>query len=711
MAGENKKLEVELQNLGLKQKPLEFILEKGEKFIDSPEILAKKFSIPLTSAKQALNIIKRHRDIHISKEVKRFGKHVKKNRNMNLNEIALLYDFDDIIVTEFLKGKEKSSLTDLAKQAIKEKYNSGYSITEIANQLRVSEINIGEYVENTFITFTGREGKRALETIQKYFEMYPIMKLRELIVTKDVELQEKICFDLLRIDKNDYEDIEEYFMKFDESENFFKIEEDLSIEAKTYIRASSIDNTRKLSVQINRMQKVIRDYLLRFDPDKSLLLHCAEEQLRKIQIFGESFWFKTLISHTTYRLIITNSFRDLIQYSKSLVGSLPKKILNELLPLAFYYIKCSLPLDELTQIISNITHIPLTTLDLFHLIFQMSDPVVRGLCIEHYSFSNPVPFYYPILRPYCLGQTSCQFEICKELWYSLQQFSGLVSFGLGWASWNPIGKSHLLDLMFETDFAKGSPQNSPFHLNSIDIQMTKNLFGLKDGNESTRWAYIDCNGCSDFNIIKAICKNLDIALIHVTHSDFSENYIRIEEELNIITVNTKRVYVFVRDCPENGIEMHKNVMSAPKITVLFIPNLVKQQLSSDLKKIGYQVLHSDPRFAEINFLGHLIKEYDSWDNSDTKLIEAIKKYIYAEVPSKCEANFPFLSYYPHFVEYMSCYYEASGSMDQKEIDELNRKCEILAKHLQNTKISAIVWCFNEILAKENSTLLLWKLFR
>ena len=190
----------------------------------------------------------------------------------------------------------------------------------------------------------------------------------------------------------------------------------------------------------------------------------------------------------------------------------------------------------------------------------MSDPVVRGLCIEHYSFSNPVPFYYPLLESHQPEQTSAQFKICNELWYSLQEFHGLVSFGLGWASWNSIGKSTLLDLMFETDFVKSSPQSSPFHLNSIDIQMTKNLFGKKDRNthESTQWAYIDCNASSDSNVIGDICQNLDIALVHVSYSDYKVNHSRLMDDLNKITVHTLHVYVLVRDCSGGDLKYTTN---------------------------------------------------------------------------------------------------------------------------------------------------------
>ena len=342
------------------------------------------------------------------------------------------------------------------------------------------------------------------------------------------------------------------------------------MEDKTCIRASSLDDVGQLSIKLNRMERVIRSYLLQYYPDKELMLDCRQKQLKQIQNMRENFGGDMKISHTTYRMIISDSIHKLINIANK-SGQSPKRILNELLPLAFYYIKCSLPLKELTQMIANTTDLQLTTLDIFHLIFQMSEPVVRGLCIEHYSFSNPVPFYYPILSP--PEQTSCRFKICKELWYSLQQFSGLVSFGLGWASWNPTGKSYLLDLILQTDFDKGSPQNSPFHLGSIDIQITKNLFGQRVIGESTQWAYIDCHRCSDVNVIYDVCQNLDIALIHVSYSDYSKNKSRMEEDLKNITAKTKHVYVFVRDCME--IKIHSEQVKIESKINIMLATIIK----------------------------------------------------------------------------------------------------------------------------------------
>ena len=521
-------LEDELLNLGLNKKTVSIIFEHGQNFINHPEVLAKRFSIDVNDAKEALKVFKAFKIKQISrKQINEFEFIVKKNPSESLEEISLVHGIDEDVISAYLAHSETIPLTESEKVALREQLDAGSSLTKIAEDLKLSRKKINEYVEDKFILFNGEDGKAVLAIIIKHFGKYPIVKLREMIANKDMDLQEKICFELLKKNESEYVAVKIYFMKFEESRNYFRIKK-LNIEGMTCIRASSLDNTKELSVKLNVMERLIRDYFLQYTPDKQLVLECTQNQFIQIQKMKANFLTEIQISHTTYRMIISDSSETLIQNAKKLRRS-PKKIFDELLPLAFYYLKCSLPLEEITEIISSITKISLTTLDLFHLIFQMSDPVVRGLCIEHYSFSNPVPFYYPILSPYPPKQTSCRFEICNELWYSLQQFSGLVSFGLGWASWNPIGKSHLLDLMFETDFVEGSPQNSPFHLGSIDIQMTKNLFGQRVIGESTQWAYIDCHRCSDINLIRDICQNLEIALIHVSYSDFRMNYSRMKK--------------------------------------------------------------------------------------------------------------------------------------------------------------------------------------
>ena len=631
-----------------------------------------------------------------------------------MKKLALLNDIDDNVFSAYLESLNKTKLTESEQLIIKEKFNAGYSFAEIAEEVKTSTMKIREYVEKNFIMFNGTEGQKVLAIICSIFEKQSILKLREYIVNKNVKLQECLCCELEKNKPEEYNEVKKYFGKFQESHNFFEIDDTLSREAKKCIRAGTLEDIDELSIKLNRVWVVIKDYLLQFYPDKLLMQEYAQEKIKQIQEIYERFGSDRQISHITYRIIISDSFESLIHNAKTSREKSAKDIFVKLLPLAFHYIKCSLPLKEFSQMIANRTDKSLTTLDIFHLIFQMSDPVVRGLCIEHYSFSNPVPFYYPILNE----RKTCQFEICKELWFSLKQFNGLVSFGLGWASWNPIGKSHLLDLMFETDFVNGSPQTSPFHLNSIDIQMTKNLFGKRKRttHESTQWAYIDCHGCADTNVIRDINQNLDIALVHITYSDFTQNIDHYEKELHTIAATTKYIYVFVRDCPRSHQDMLK-IENSGKTKLLFIPNLTKCDMQFSLtllKKFGHTILHStteSPKLVESNFLENLISRYCPSNNiaKDKNLIEMIKNTISSHVQGLSENRLSFLSYYPHFIEYMLCFYKASSKVDQIEIDELNAKCANLQNILEHTNMSKIVHYFNDIISQENSTLILWKL--
>ena len=704
-------MEAKLFHIGLEKNQVEYIIKKGEQFLNDPEILAEKLEIELKIAKHTLTELKTYKDELLLLEVKKFEELVKKNPTISLKKLALLNDIDNDVFSAYTESLNTKKLTESQKLIIKKKYNAGYSIAEIAEELKTSPMKIREYVERNYITFIGTEGEKALAIICKDFGEQPIMKLREMIVNKNVKLQE-ICWDLKETNPKEYGEVKRYFENFQESQNFFEIDDTLSNEAKKCIRASTLEDIDELSTKLNRPRIVIRDYLLQFSPDDELMQDCAQEKMKQIQDIYEICRLDKQISHITYRMIISDSLENLIHKVKASEKKSAEKIFERLLPIAFYYLKCSLPLKEFSQIFAELTNISLTTLDIFHLLFQMSEPILSGLCIEHYSFSNPVPFYYPRLKSHIvkntkssynqLSETSYQFEICKELWFSIQQFNGLVSFGLGWASWNPIGKSHLLDLMFKTDFVKGSPQTSPFHLNSIDIQMTKNLFGKKNrtAHESTQWAYIDCHACSDTNVIRDICHNLDIALVHVSYSDYEKNYAHSQGDLSQITINTKYVYVLVRDCPESHQDILQ-VKESGRLKFLFIPNLTKCDMQfalTPIKKFGYTILHStteSPRVVENNFLENLIGQYCPWNNveKEKSLVERIKSIILSHIKNSSENKFSFLSYYPHFIEYMQCFYKASNEIDQNVIDDLNTNCGELRKTLEESSMSIIVHHF------------------
>ena len=151
------------------------------------------------------------------------------------------------------------------------------------------------------------------------------------------------------------------------------------------------------------------------------------------------------------------------------------------------------------------------------------------------------------------------------------------------------------------------------------------------------------------------------------------------------------------------------------VTFIFISKSNREKLEdnyriqkkSDIQ--SYIQQQQSPRIVGNIFLEKLIGRYGNREKleKEKELIQCMKDYYCIQDLSKL--NFSFLSYYPHFVEYMRNFYKASIQTDQKEIDRLNGKCEQLSKHLEDAEMSAIVWHFNDILAHENSTLILWKL--
>ena len=72
-------------------------------------------------------------------------------------------------------------------------------------------------------------------------------------------------------------------------------------------------------------------------------------------------------------------------------------------------------------------------------------------------------------------------------------------------------------------------------------------------------------------------------------------------------------------------------------------------------------------------------------------------------------DFSFLSYYPHFVEYMSCYHKAAFETDHQIIGKLNSRCAKLQERYKTVEIGEVAWHFNEIINLKNSTLFMSKL--
>ena len=102
--------------------------------------------------------------------------------------------------------------------------------------------------------------------------------------------KKKFVVNYPRENEREYQDVKQYFLKFEESQNFFEIDETLSNEAKACIRASSLDDIGDLSLKLNKTERVIRDYLLRYTPDRELMFDCALKQLSSNSKYKKIIW-------------------------------------------------------------------------------------------------------------------------------------------------------------------------------------------------------------------------------------------------------------------------------------------------------------------------------------------------------------------------------------------------------------------------------------
>ena len=700
-----------LQNLGLNEEQVEFIIAKHKDFLNKPNILGKRLKISQDLAERALEIFKSSKQQQLTnEEVEKIQTIVKENPDVNDPEdIALLCTVEKCLV---LKYFEMQPLNEAQKILIGEKYNMGNNINEISEITKISTIKIERYIQSTFLTFWGEEGKKVLGIMNNLIGDTSEISLRHKIRSRDLNLQNQFV-SMQHTHKHDYQCVEKYFIRYEEGRDFLNIQKDLDIDDIIKIKTCRKDTVELLSPKLNKPESIISKYFHQYFILPVESKHFQE--IQDIEIFELSKTFeKKNISLEDYRTIITCPYDDIIRRIEA--GKKPKKIkklIFELLPLIFYYLKCNLSFEDLAQTIYNISKISITAHALFHIIFQLSESVLRGLCIEHYSFSNTVPLYYPKLKN--LSESSeIQFGVCKELWYCLEQYNGLISFGLGRASWNPVGKSTLLDTMFDTDFVKGSPQSSAFHYRSIDIQITKNLFGETQQNlESTKWAYIDCHSHSNLNIIQKMCSHLDVALIHVCSNDYNRNRSEIERELRILKSKLKHIYIFIRDCECKDVEISNELFDGEPQTIVSIPDLTIKEMKywrKSLKQIGHDIFHlniESPQLIESQFILDLFKASDSPVAKDLEKDQQLIRSITEMLDESSIIQYNFLNYYPSFIEFMSSYHQTSH--DQENADKHSLNCEMMDKKLRSTKMGKIVKYFNDILKEENSTLILFKL--
>ena len=285
--GEENILQGKLFSLNLSKEDVNFLLEQGDKFLQrSPLLLARKLNIHVDKAKLTIEVLKCFKsekttnsiseddrtqienclsenpefstpeDISLLSEIPlevvtlylqnrplddKQKTDIKKKVDIgnSVQEIAILLRLSPKKVQEYLDNLRNRPLDDKQKADIKEKVDIGNSVQEIAILLRLSPKKVQEYVESTFLTFTCEEGRKCLEIILKTFGDFSTNELRRLVISNDLKLQNKLCYILLKLNKEDYNQLRIYFTKFEESKSFFNINTDLTIEDIDHINQSS----------------------------------------------------------------------------------------------------------------------------------------------------------------------------------------------------------------------------------------------------------------------------------------------------------------------------------------------------------------------------------------------------------------------------------------------------------------------------------------
>ena len=139
--------------------------------------------------------------------------------------------------------------------------------------------------------------------------------------------------------------------------------------------------------------KPVKKSILRKESDEH-----PSQVLARFKTFSDEH-FPSALNIERYRMLYSDSFSDQLKHLTYKCNS-SDEIMDSLIPLALYYLNCNLPFRQLIEMIdSKILDIP-TPVDLVHILFQNSEKLLRAIILNHYSFSNPIPFYYPIIKQY-----------------------------------------------------------------------------------------------------------------------------------------------------------------------------------------------------------------------------------------------------------------------------------------------------------------------
>ena len=100
-----------------------------------------------------------------------------------------------------------------------------------------------------FITFDGKGGNHAYSIIQKYFNETSPFKLRELIVSNDLKLQDQLGCVLRQRNNAEYIQLRKYLQNFSESKFFLDIGMELTMADIRMIEQNMHEDLEQLSVR------------------------------------------------------------------------------------------------------------------------------------------------------------------------------------------------------------------------------------------------------------------------------------------------------------------------------------------------------------------------------------------------------------------------------------------------------------------------------
>ena len=345
-------IEEKLDELGITREDYEYLIGPGVKILEKPTLLAANLKVSLEKAKEIIKTIKsfkktQHKDISDENE-RKIEMCLKESPELSdYEDIALVCRVDQTIVSKYLESRP---LTSAQKDCIKEKFNSGVSVLDISKLIGLSSEKVGEYVDSTFLTFSCDEGKKCLVILEKYIRA-PVPKLREWIVSDNLKFRDEI-YKMKKLNKMDFETLKKYFLKFEESKTYLDGDMSLTMDEISLINQNPSDTLEHLSIRIHKVETVIREYLQQYHPNDVVTKSCTTNQENRIRELVTTFGEEQL-TFRYYRIIISNSFESMIEDARNKENQITKNLFRDLLPMTFYYLKCNIPLEDVTQIIAN----------------------------------------------------------------------------------------------------------------------------------------------------------------------------------------------------------------------------------------------------------------------------------------------------------------------------------------------------------------------